>query len=38
MALAQKLIHRTLEQNRLPQVNSHLHGQLTYDKVGKTIQ
>ena len=39
MALAKKqtCIHRSMGQDRKPEINSHIYGQLVYDKGGKTI-
>ena len=38
MLLAQKHIHRSMRQNREPEINPHLYGQLTCNKGGKDIQ
>ena len=38
MVLAKKQIHRSLEQDREPEMKQHLYGQLIYDKGGMNIQ
>ena len=38
MVLAQKQKHRSMEQDRNPEINPHTYGQLIYDKGGKDIQ
>ena len=38
MLLAQKHIHRSMRQNREPEINPHLYGQLTCNKGGENIQ
>ena len=38
MVLAQKLTHRSMEQNRKPRYGPPTNGQLIFDKAGKNIQ
>ena len=38
MVLTQKQTHRSMEQNREPEINPHTYGQLIYNKGGKKIQ
>ena len=38
MVLAQKQTHRSMEQNREPRNEPHLHGKLIYNKGGRNTQ
>ena len=37
MVLAQKQTHRSMEQNRDPELDPHFYGRLIFDKAGKTV-
>ena len=38
MVLAQKQTYRSMEPNRVPEINPYTYGQLIFDKDGKNIQ
>ena len=38
MVLAKKQKYRSMEQDRIPEINPHTYGHLIYDKGGKNIQ
>ena len=37
MELAQKQTYRSIENQKSPEINPHIYGQLTYNKTGKNI-
>ena len=38
VTLAQKQTYRSIENQKSPEINPHIYGQLTYNKTGKNIQ